>query len=341
MNATDAFVQEVRQLVKIWRIDVLLPITEAYRLAILREGSNCGEVRIPFVALDAFRRICDKAFVLDEAAAIGIAVPQQRIVLTRERRHTFDGESQQYPVVIKPARSVVDASGKLRNLTVRHASDWPTVQARLDDLPDTAYPVLVQQRVTGPGVGVFLLMWEDETLAFFCHRRIREKPPAGGVSVYCESVSPDPALIAESERLLRRFEWRGVAMVEYKLDSGTGTPYLMEVNGRFWGSLQLAVDSGVDFPALLVRAATGDKPPRVCDYRVGVRSRWLWGEVDHLWARLRRSDTELALPRGSPSRIRAIGDFLTVWRPGDRSQVLRFGDLRPFARETIAWIRRQ
>lgn len=339
--AADAFVQEVRQLVRLWRIDVLLPITEASLLAILQERSHFSGVRLPFVELDTFRQVCDKVFVLDEAATIGIAVPQQRIVFSREKRHSFDGDGQQYPVVIKPARSVVDANGKLASLTVRHANDWPTLQARLDDLPAAAYPVLVQQRVTGPGVGVFLLMWEDETLAFFCHRRIREKPPAGGVSVYCESVSPDPALIAESERLLRRFEWRGVAMVEYKLDTGTGTPYLMEVNGRFWGSLQLAVDSGVDFPVLLVRAATGDKPARVCDYRVGVRSRWFWGEVDHLLARLRRSDTELALPTGSPSRVRAIGDFLTIWRPGDRSQVLRFDDPRPFVRETIGWIRRQ
>ncbi len=341
MSASDAFVREVLRLLKLWRIDVLLPITEASLLAILGERSKIGGVRLPFVELEAFRRICDKAFVLGEAAAIGIAVPQQRIVFTRDERHSLDGENVQYPVVIKPARSVVEANGKLTSLAVRHADDWDTLQARLDDLPDAAYPVMVQKRVKGPGVGVFLLLWENERLAFFCHRRIREKPPAGGVSVYCESISPDPAIVAESERLLRRFDWRGVAMIEYKVDAQTGTPCLMEVNGRFWGSLQLAVDSGVDFPALLVRAATGERPQPVSDYRVGVRSRWFWGEVDHLLARLRRSDRELALPSGSPSRVRAIGDFFTAWRPGDRRQVLRFDDPRPFVRETIAWIRRQ
>ena len=48
-------------------------------------------------------------------------------------------------------------------------------------------------------------------------------------------------------------------MVEYKRDSSTGQPYLMEVNGRFWGSLQLAIDSGVDFPRILVACALGEK----------------------------------------------------------------------------------
>ncbi len=52
-------------------------------------------------------------------------------------------------------------------------------------------------------------------------------------------------------------------MVEFKADARTGTPYLMEINGRFWGSLQLAIDAGVDFPAILVAAALGAPiPPR-------------------------------------------------------------------------------
>ena len=40
-------------------------------------------------------------------------------------------------------------------------------------------------------------------------------------------------------------------MVEFKLDARDGVAKLMEINGRFWGSLQLAVDAGVDFPAIL------------------------------------------------------------------------------------------
>jgi len=51
-------------------------------------------------------------------------------------------------------------------------------------------------------------------------------------------------------------------MVEYKIDSASGTPYLMEINGRFWGSVQLAIDAGVDFPRLLVECALGREPAR-------------------------------------------------------------------------------
>jgi len=204
-----------------------------------------------------------------------------------------------------------------------------------------AYPILVQQRVVGPGVGIFLLLWDGELIATFAHKRIREKPPAGGVSVYRESIAADPSLVARSRALLEAFAWRGVAMIEYKLDATTGTPYLMEVNGRFWGSLQLAIDSGVDFPTLLVKAAMGEQPAPVSDYRLGLRSRWWWGDVDHLLARLRRTDSELSLPPGQPGRMGMLRDFFTLWRAGDRNEVLRLGDPAPFIHETLEWLHRR
>ena len=61
--------------------------------------------------------------------------------------------------------------------------------------------------------------------------------------------------------------------------------------------------------------------------------------LDHLVARLRKSNDELALPPGSPGRFRAILDFLTLWRPADRNEVLRWDDLRPFLQETHDWLR--
>ena len=78
--------------------------------------------------------------------------------------------------------------------------------------------------------------------------------------MYRESIALDPELLARSRALLDRFEWNGVAMIEYKIDEATGTPYLMEINGRFWGSLQLAVDAGVDFPALLAAPGPRRRP---------------------------------------------------------------------------------
>ena len=89
----------------------------------------------------------------------------------------------------------------------------------------------------------------------------------------------------------------------------------------------------------LMAASAGDHPAPVTTYRLGVRSRWWWGDVDHLLARLRRSARDLALPLNAPSRFRAVVDFLKLWRPGDRSEVLKLDDPWPFVRDTLSWFR--
>jgi predicted ATP-grasp superfamily ATP-dependent carboligase len=130
-------------------------------------------------------------------------------------------------------------------------------------------------------------------------------------------------------------------MVEFKRDARTGTPYLMEVNGRFWGSLQLAIDSGANFPVRLVEACTGVALPPDTGYRTGVRVRWLWGDVDHLLLRLLRPARALALPFGAPSRGRVVLDFLAACGPRVRNEVWRWNDPMPFVRESLDWVARR
>ncbi|HEY7878416.1 MAG TPA: ATP-grasp domain-containing protein [Gemmatimonadaceae bacterium] len=332
----ERFAQDVRALVARWIVSALIPISDASLLALLPHRAELTGVLMPVPDESAVRRISDKATLLDVASRTGIAIPQQRVAADSDALAVLAREIA-YPVVLKPARSVGEHAGHRAKLIVRHAATARELERARREFGAAAYPLLVQQRIVGPGVGIFLLVWNGETLATFAHRRIREKPPAGGVSVYRESIAADPELVRRSRALLDAFGWCGVAMVEYKVDERTGTPYLMEVNGRFWGSLQLAIDAGVDFPVLLMHAALGEHRPPVAPYRTGVRSRWFWGDVDHLLARLRRSSDALSLPPGAPGRWRALRDFLTVRRGVDRGEIFRVGDPRPFFRETVQW----
>lgn len=315
-------------------VDLVLPVTDPSMLAALSVRNRLGDAVVPFGGLATFRALSDKQRVGEAARSVGLRVPSQWVL---------EGGGDSVPdevsgeLVVKPARSVTDDDGDRHKHTVQHVSGRAELREALDALPPTAYPVLVQERIRGPGVGVFLLRWNGSTVAVFAHRRLREKPPSGGVSVYRESVRVDPRLVRDSEALLDEFDWSGVAMVEYKLDAESGTAYVMEVNARLWGSLQLAVDAGVDFPRLLVDAALGKKlPSSPPDYRAGIRSRWWWGDVDHLLARLRGQAPGDA-PDDRPRRLEALGDFLVPWRPGDRPEVLRAADPLPFVRETASW----
>jgi predicted ATP-grasp superfamily ATP-dependent carboligase len=322
-------------------VDVVLPITDAAHLAVLSGAPLSPSLRVAAPDRETFLAVADKELVLERAEKLGIAVPRQEVLQEPGSLREALDAGLDFPLVVKPSRSVSSGSRVLVKLGVRHVADVAECEAVLEALPHAAYPVLLQQRVVGPGVGIFLLLWNGERRAIFSHRRIREKPPSGGVSVYRESIPADPELVARSASLLESFGWQGAAMVEYKVDEETDTPFLMEVNGRLWGSLQLAIDAGVNFPVLLVQSALGQEPEPLASYRIGIRSRWWWGDVDHLLLRLRRSAEELALPPGTPGRWKTLGDFLVPWRPGDRSEILRLTDPVPFLHETRRWLRRR
>jgi predicted ATP-grasp superfamily ATP-dependent carboligase len=332
------FVDAVARVTATTGAGALLPITDPALLALLPRRDRFPGVLIPFPDAATYRRVADKELVLAAGAGLGLAIPAQVVLPNRDSGfHT--AAALRFPLVLKPHRSVVPFEGRAVKLGVCHARDAGELEGVVRQLPDAAFPLLLQERIVGPGVGVFLLLVDGHRAATFCHRRLLEKPPSGGVSVRAESVLPDPDLVAQAEQLLRHFGWTGVAMVEFKRDSITGTPYLMEVNGRFWGSLQLAIDAGVDFPRLLLSHPTGASVAPVEHYRVGVRTRWWWGEVDHLLTRLRHRPESLALPPDIPSWGRVAAGLLAAPFQGVRGEVLRLNDPAPALRETLDWFR--
>lgn len=334
------FARVLRALIEEWRIEVLLPMSEEAFNAIFAHPEVLDGVCLPAAGARQFNAVSDKQKVLEVAKSLGISVPSQRALITPADASTLSAGATSFPVVVKPARSVNRDGTKQSKRGAIHCRDQNELSTALGRFSASSYPLLIQQRVVGEGIGVFMLVWDGEVAASFGHRRIREKPPAGGVSVYRESVAVDPGLLERSRLLLAAFGWRGVAMIEYKIEESTGTPYLMEINGRFWGSLQLAIDAGVDFPSLLLARASGERAFGPKEYRLGVRSRWEWGNVDYLLARLRYSNKELAIPPGSGGRVRAILDAMVPWSPGDRLEVFRFGDPAPFLRESVQYFLR-
>ena len=316
------YATEIGDLARQHEVRVVLPITDASVEAILRGREHLPpRAALPFPDLTTFRAAADKGAILGSARAAGLAVPDT-IVLSDA---TVDLPGDEFfPAVLKPHRSVVGG----RHFGVQFVDTRNRCRAALRAMADAAFPVLLQRRVRGPGEGLFVLRWKDRIVAEFAHRRLREKPPEGGVSVYRESIALDPELAAAGRRLLEALDWQGVAMIECKRDEVSGRPVLMEINGRLWGSLQLAIDAGVDFPRLLVACALGRRVPRVKQYRIGVRSRWLWGDIDHLYLQLRNGG-------GARGKARALRDFVRTGFHRTREEIWRWRDPAPFLLESL------
>jgi hypothetical protein len=165
---------------------------------------------------------------------------------------------------------------------------------------------VIQGYVGGQGVGAFFLRWNGQLLAQFMHRRLHEVPYTGGLSSLRESWW-HAAICRDALQKMQAFGWSGVAMFEYRWDQATDRFSLMEMNGRFWGSLHLALYAGVDFPSLLLDAFHGHFSPPVASYPQGIRCRQTFPlEVQHVWSRLK--DSQLSLS----SRLWSILEFLQL-----------------------------
>jgi len=337
LRAPADYAVEVSHLTQQYGIDVLLPMTDASLEAVLEHRDTLpATVVLPFADLATYRAASDKAHVLSIARECGFHVPDTRLIAAPGANIGAVPHADFFPAFAKPYRSIIPVGASRRKAEVSLVADPPALHRTLAKLPASAFPVLLQRRVSGVGEGLFALRWGGRIVALFAHRRLREKPPSGGVSVYRESIPLDEGLVGPGIRLLEALDWNGVAMIECKREHATGRYVIMEVNGRFWGSLQLAIDAGVDFPSLLVRCAAGEAVAECRQYRVGIRSRWFWGDVDHLYLRL-RPRAEPQLDNGAGSRLKVVVDFLRV-RPGrDRSEVWRWRDPAPFLVETLQW----
>jgi predicted ATP-grasp superfamily ATP-dependent carboligase len=285
---------------------------------------------------DAFECVTDKWRLLQRAASLDIPIPAT---------HFVDGKAAlaallprvEYPVVVKPTRSRIPTRAGWISGTAQYAADEDQLQRLYRDTDYLASaPSLIQSRIVGPGLGVFVLCDRGRVRATFAHARLRERPPSGGVSVLCESAPLDAERRDHAIRLLEPLGWHGVAMLEYKQHLRTGQSVLMEVNGRFWGSLQLAVDAGLDFPSLSCQLALGRPLDLPGPYAVGVKSRWALGDVDHLLARLRHGRADL--PDPAPSVLAAIVNFVRATGPGVRGEMWRRDDAAPAYRELCQYI---
>lgn len=233
--------------------------------------------KVPFPNYDKMLMTHDKAKTFKFAMECGIPVPKTYFVESMVELEEISNTIE-YPVVVKPRCKTTWNNGKPLMLKVT-AKNYANNR---NDLINTSYEIynmsgkmpLIQEYIHGDGYGVEVLCNHGEPRAVFMHRRLREYPITGGASTLRESVYNEKMKNIALD-LMEGLNWHGVAMVEFKLDEKDGVPKLMEINGRFWGSLPLSTVAGVDFPYLLHKMAIeGDVEP-VFKYEIGVKCRWL------------------------------------------------------------------
>jgi len=321
-NNPEALASALLALVSQGRFDLILPAGDP-ALATLANLYNelSPLLRVGCPSPFSIERVLNKSLTLETAQRCGIRVPFTCTISNSTEVEAI-APRLRFPVVVKPEKkgasafrvfyfnALTELSSALKN------HDWGRV--------------LLQEYCPGVGVGVELLMHNGECVAKFQHRRLREAPVTGGVAVLAVSEEPDPVLVQSSVALLRALEWEGPAMVEFRDEHEKGISTLMEVNGRFWGSISLPIMAGVNFPLYYWQLLHGEQPRVPTRYTVGMKWRWSPGYLERTHSIMSRSAGVVGPKRSRVKELlRAPADF----SPLTREALWSWSDPLPFFAE--------
>ncbi len=228
----------------------------------------------------------DKARLSQVARRLGIPHPRTYLPRNAEEAAAYAGMLGT-SVVVKPRSSSAGRGITYVRPGMSVADVWNEVHR------EYPYPMIQECIPSGTKFDVCVIIdQQGRVVCSFAQKEIRHFPVGDGLSTVQESVWM-PTLVERTVALLREIGWYGLAEAEFMMNPETGEIYFMEVNPRFWASVQLAISCGIDFPHLLYRVARGETVPEVHSYDVGKRCRWLFpGDFLHYVTNPKRAEMD-------------------------------------------------
>ncbi len=272
----DKYIAGLLSLLKQNHYAVLIPVSYiSYQLCAVHQNTIRQFTHLTIASKEHIYLAGNKIGTYKLADELGIPYPQITEISQTDQLSSLN---VQFPCVIKgpfeAGKNMVayvdkqaDLIEKYRELCSKHNFG--------DAMP------FIQKFIQGDGAGFFAFYKNGILKNYFIHRRIREYPVKGGASTVAEGFHNDE-IFQSGKKLLDHLQWEGVAMVEFKKDNETGHYNLMEINAKFWGSLDLALVSGVNFPEMLIDDALGKEITPLPEFK---KTRFQWvlnGDLFHV-----------------------------------------------------------
>lgn len=269
---------------------------------------------------ERYRRVADKTKTFSFARDLDVPTPETRTPESLAAVEAF-ADDFPYPAIVKSrSKHVADADDRLHEHEVGSA-DYANCQTELLETYERllhasagtrAEPPLVQEYVPGQTTTTVGVADDGDLIAHFQELRLRTTPASGGSSTLIRGFRDDE-MLSHAREVIAELEWTGPIQVEFMW-----TPedefYLIEVNGRYWGSVPLAIASGVDVPWLHFAVLAGRRPELPCLYRDDiVQQRLLYGDLKWLGEQLENGNPR-ALAAFAHSLVTADQVFV---RPDD------------------------
>jgi protein-tyrosine-phosphatase/predicted ATP-grasp superfamily ATP-dependent carboligase len=306
-DAPEEFIDTLCRAIEAGGHDMLIPCSDPGLAVVLEHYDRLSSLlHVGCPRPEIVRRVLEKDKTIEAARACGILTPTpcdlpDMLAIERLRNRL------RFPIIAKPLSKEDESKHAFK---MRYFATFQDLRDAFLLDPEFGVHNLLQEFCPGDGIGIEVLFHDNQPLAMFQHRRLKELPVSGGGSVTSISEPLDSELAEQAVALLRKLNWEGVAMVEFKCDRAEKRTVLMEVNGRYWGSLPLAIGAGLDFPFYEWQLAHGQQPVIPATYPPGLRFRWLGGDIRRLGSLFNETSAEgFPLPSKLGESIRFVKDF--------------------------------
>lgn len=271
---SEDFKNYIFNLIKNYKFDFIVPVRDDTTIFCSKHKNELSRLTSLLVPdIDTIYMGRDKSKTFRMAKKFDVPHPNTITLKSKEELVQYSGP---FPIVLKPAIS----SGSRGLFIVHNRQSLMNISQNIFQEYNC---YLLQDYIPGDNTEAVNVLFDSNSncVASFSYRRVREFPRSGGPSVLRESTN-NPELIKIAVNFFKNLGWKGVAMIEFKIDPRDNRPKLMEINPRFWGSLALPIFAGVDFPYLLYQVANNRKVHINKNYKIGVQARWLFlGDI--LW----------------------------------------------------------
>lgn len=330
------FLEVILQFARANHFDLIMPVTDWTVIPLSKfRDSFQGMCRLALGPHAALEIAADKYRTVSLARDLQIPIPQTSLVQSLHELESLTSSSD-FPVVVKDRFSARWEGDRAVLGSVSYAYNREDLRAKVGTRLKQAADVLVQRFVPGSGIGFSALATERGVSLPFMWRRVRETDPRGSGSSASQSIPLDEGIRGSSSALIRHAGLQALCMVEFKIPRDSGPPVLMEINARPWGSMQLPISCGIDYPVALVHwLLEGKLPEHEFAYRVGITSRRLVGELTHLENTFRGAPRGWPLPY--PNFLKTLLKVSNPWYPGMQYSDLSLTDPIPGLAGLARW----
>ena len=250
------YIEFIKKVLKEEKYDVLIPVGFQTTKIISKNRNKLEKfVKLEVADYETINLAMDKSKTYELAKKLGISYPKTIYPQTFKEVENLSYYLD-FPVVIKGLYEAGKQVISYPNNRDEFITDYH-ILCEENGFKEGSLPMVQEYIGKGGNECLAALYQNGKVKRFVVYKAIRCFPIKGGASS-CATTFYDKEIVEKGTKLLNALNWHGVADVEFKRDKKNGKLKLMEINPKFYATVEVAIRAGMNFPYYLCQMAAGN-----------------------------------------------------------------------------------